>query len=277
MIDGLLSLCFLLAAPAVENSVEFQVVGVYRPVELAGRVVNSPREVYLQSTTEDRDISGFVGVTLEVLRRSPVPATVHMRERFDKLDEKVQAQNASGRGQAKAKTSVGRTGGALKLKPSPKLSSIKDGKPAGFVSKAKKNTVGSPVYLGADVPGGDRIAALKGPAVKTETIERAIGRVKVISVQGDVAIALVVNDGLDVGNKRSKNRLVPDEIPTVMAGDVARGLPRIRGDKLGHSKRKLSARSKAKLAKERRQVERAVKRRKSKPKPFVRKRMQWDL
>ena len=98
-----------------------------------------------------------------------------------------------------------------------------------------------------------------------------------ISVQGDVAIARVVNDGLDKDKKRTRNRLVPDEIPTVMAGDIARGLPRIRDDKLGQSKRKLSARSKAKLAEERRQVERAVKRRNTRPKPFIRKKMQWDL
>ena len=107
--------------------------------------------------------------------------------------------------------------------------------------------------------------------------DAAIGRVKVISVQGDVAIARVVNDGLDVAKKRTKTRLVPGEIPTVMAGDVARGLPRIRNDKLSRSKRKLSAQSKAKLAKERRQVERAVKRRNKKPKPFIRKKMQWNL
>ena len=275
MIDSLFAICVVLASPPQHNSVEFQIVGVYRPVDLAGRVVNTPREVYLQSTIEGHDITPYVGATLDVLRRSPVPATVHMRERMD--SEEAKPAQPEPKPAAKTETHVGRATRALKLKPSPKLSSVKDGKPAGFVSHPKAGKGRYPVYLGTDVPGGDRITPLRSASVKTEVIERAVGKIKVISVQGDVAIARVVNDGLDQDSKRSRSSVVPDEIPTVMAGDVARGEPRIPTGKRRQTRRKLSARSKAKLAEERRQVERAVKRRKMKPKPFIRKKMMWDL
>jgi hypothetical protein len=84
-------------------------------------------------------------------------------------------------------------------------------------------------------------------------------------------------DGLDTDGRKAKTSQILDDIPTVMAGDLARGSPRIDADKLGRAQRKLSAKSKAKLAAERRQIERAIKRRKMKPKPFIRDKMKWDL
>ena len=38
MIDSLFAIFVVLGAPPPHNSVEFQIVGVYRPVDLAGRV-----------------------------------------------------------------------------------------------------------------------------------------------------------------------------------------------------------------------------------------------
>ena len=202
-----------------------------------------------------------------------------MRERMDSVgEETAQPAQPESKPAMKTDTNVGRATRALKLKPSPKLSSVKDGKPAGFVSHPKAGKGRYPVYLGTDVQVEIELRLpLKSATVKTEVIERAVGKIKVISVQGDVAIARVVNDGLDQDSKRPRSSVVPDEIPTVMAGDVARGEPRIPTGKRRQTQRKLSARSKAKLAEERRQVERAVKRRKMKPKPFIRKKMMWDL
>lgn len=55
------------------------VVGVYRPLDLEGRFIVEPREVYLQSIgVPDGPLSTLIGRTLEVVRQVPVPASVPM-------------------------------------------------------------------------------------------------------------------------------------------------------------------------------------------------------
>jgi hypothetical protein len=55
------------------------VVGVYRPVEMVGRVVSVPREVYLQPATgQGGQLRELLGQRLEVFRSVPVPAAVEL-------------------------------------------------------------------------------------------------------------------------------------------------------------------------------------------------------
>lgn len=56
---------------------ELIVVSVYRPVEMEGRTVTVPREVYLQATGDQgARLKEFVGKSLEVYRKVPVPTVV---------------------------------------------------------------------------------------------------------------------------------------------------------------------------------------------------------
>ncbi len=56
---------------------ELVVVGVYRPLELSGRTLNAPREVYLaERSGPTPTLSGLVGRELTVSRRVPVPAVL---------------------------------------------------------------------------------------------------------------------------------------------------------------------------------------------------------
>lgn len=56
---------------------ELLVVGVYRPLDLEGRTVVEPREVYLQSVDVPQGpLTALIGRDLEVIRQAPVPAAV---------------------------------------------------------------------------------------------------------------------------------------------------------------------------------------------------------
>lgn len=56
---------------------ELLVVGVYRPLDLEGRTVVEPREVYLQSVgVPAGPLSALIGRDLDVIRRAPLPAAV---------------------------------------------------------------------------------------------------------------------------------------------------------------------------------------------------------
>jgi hypothetical protein len=60
---------------------ELVVVGVYRPVELSGRTLNAPREVYLaERNGATPTLPGLVGRELTVRRRVPVPAVLPLGE-----------------------------------------------------------------------------------------------------------------------------------------------------------------------------------------------------
>lgn len=66
-------------AEAAGTRYDLLVVGVYRPLDLEGRFIVEPREVYLQSIgVPDGPLSTLIGRTLEVVRQVPVPASVPM-------------------------------------------------------------------------------------------------------------------------------------------------------------------------------------------------------
>lgn len=62
---------------AIDPQMELVVVGVYRPVELTGRTLGAPREVYLAAPEgKPAPPEALVGQELPVIRRVPVPATL---------------------------------------------------------------------------------------------------------------------------------------------------------------------------------------------------------
>lgn len=73
------------APPAAEPAgtrYELLVVGVYRPLDLEGRFVEQPREVYLQSVgVPEGPLTDLIGRALTVVRQAPVPAAVPLIDR----------------------------------------------------------------------------------------------------------------------------------------------------------------------------------------------------
>ena len=168
-------------------------MGVYRPIDLSGRVVNSPREVYLQSVGDGHTLEDMVGVKLDVYRRMPVPASIAMRDALtkdapDELDEQIMpAQTPSSPSSTKVGESRKTT--TIALVPAQALTPVSTGRPAGFAPHKRKGTPAAAISLGSTQPGGDLIVRPQAQPVAVEKIKRFIGRIEITAVQGDVAVA----------------------------------------------------------------------------------------
>ncbi|MEE2787579.1 MAG: hypothetical protein VX589_09585 [Myxococcota bacterium] len=276
-----LTLVAAFATPKLDTSLALQVVGVYRPVDLAGRVVQAPREVYLQSMDDGHDLKGLVGVQLEVFRRMPVPASMSMRDALRESDDRlsIDGSGQDARADAARDGMGGKIGKAasISLAPAKALAPVDAGRPAGFAPQTNAVAHRSAVSLGSTKPGGDLIVRPRPATVNVEKIKRFVGRIEIVAVQGDVAVARVVSDGLSAAKSNQRKAQTADELPTILTGDVARRRPPIAADDNKRKAKKVSARSKKRLGQERRKIEDTLRKRNTKKRPFVRKSMKWDL
>lgn len=195
-------------APAAQRF-ELTVVGVYRPVDLEGRTIATPREVYLQARGEGASLADLVGRTLTVHRRVPVPASVPMKTDAAEPEEATAAAEV--------------------VHPAP-----------------------------ATVP--------------SRRIEVEVGRLEVVSIRGDVAIARVRTDGVRPEGDQPPATWV--ELPAVLVGDVARLV--VAPPPLSPPP-PLSAEERRRLEAEREALERDLARRGKKRPPYERKVMKWKL
>lgn len=245
---------------------EFIVVGVYRPVEMAGRVVSVPREVYLQSKNDSKSaLSDLLGRTLEVRRRVPVPTAVGARSRgttepastpqaapasaspppiasSNAPPAKAPAPESSAPAVPPPATSA--TGAVARLRALKKAQA--ESKAAAAAAAAAANHAAGPPSApsSASTPGLGTAPAVdpvkppmpqrsaETPAVTPEIMrprpeplpsaemDVVVGRVQVVEIRGEIAVARVEIDGL--GAAGSAPDLVPAEVPAVMAGDLVR-------------------------------------------------------
>jgi len=205
--------------PDVIEQVELRVVGVYRPLELDGRFVRVPREVFLQSGATAEAMKRLVGKTITVHRTVNVPASVDMESKADRARRLAEARK-----RAKRKRNRRRRRRRRALEPAKMPLQDEGNRTAAFApprarQKVNVDSGGSKTQTSAEVVR----PTFKG--VSVEAIEITVGQVEVMTVRGDVAVARVVSDG--VGDEQTIT--VPvfgghglAELPAIMSGDLAR-------------------------------------------------------
>jgi len=204
--------------PDVIEQVELRVVGVYRPLELDGRFVRVPREVFLQSGATSEAMKRLVGKTITVHRTVKVPASVDMETKAERAKRLAEARRRS-----KRKRNRRRRRRRRSLEPSKMPLQDEGNRTAAFAPPRARQKVtvdtGPKTQTSAEVVR----PTLKG--VSAEAIEITVGQVEVMTVRGDVAVARVVSDG--VGDEQTTT--VPvfgghglAEFPAIMSGDLAR-------------------------------------------------------
>ncbi len=226
------------AAEDAGTRYELLVVGVYRPLDLEGRTVVEPREVYLQAVgVPQGPLSTLIGRNLEVIRRAPVPAAVP-------LVQPAPPEAAAAPDAPAAAPSGSATAAAPSPSPAPPASTPEVARPT--------------------------IEPMPMPRVPTP-----IGRLQVTAVRGDVVVARVVHDGVETEMHPEAEK--PDgrvDLPAIMAGDTARYVeppPPIPAPP------PLTDEEKARLEAEQRRLEKDDARRKARPRPFERPVMRWKL
>lgn len=288
-----------------------QVVGIYRPLELEGRFVEIPREVYLQAiATPSGPLEALIGQTLDVTRRMPVPAMMPMAPAPDPVLEPMAAppaeEIAEGDGDTRAEAPRRRRRRRRRQQivrptaaPAAEASPTADGSatpPAA--SDAAEAAPGSNAATGPSeltpgmAPAAERvepeavsIVRPEQPAMPTRFIEAPVGRLEVIAIRGEVAVARVVDDGVDpppmspLLTPPTGPSLAPPpnggvDVPAIMSGDIAR---LVIEPPPPEPPPPLSDDENARLQAERDALERDDRRRRVRPKKYERPVMRWEL
>ena len=270
---------FLLSPPMGElPKVELQVIGVFRPIDLDGRTVGAEREIFLEAVDEDVTVPvDLVGAVLEVTRleRLPVKSAHHSglplmdSSSFDHSvrDEPVWKMDEAN---STPVSDIIMRGRPLSLAPSEGLQKLAHGRPSAFAPPRREKAPAATVVLGARET--EPSAASGTGSVEHDMPEQRIqvGELRVMEIRGSVVIAAVIADGL-----ARKGPAPGDPRVTVRAGDRAIGkpLPKVVAKRESRSQKRLIK----KLENERKQLDRDLRRKKRRPKPFRRKVMKWDL
>ncbi len=225
---------------------ELKVVGIYRSVELKGRTVATPREVYLQPLSASGPLEALVGQTLDVFRPGvPVPASV------DFVDTP----------KAKAKT-------GKKKKRKKRRRPRKKSKAAAKLAAAKKAAAPAEVAPKAPPrPEAERVERLAPRPVKTVAMEVMVGKVKVVAVRSGVVVA-------NAHDTPEGAPAVAGTLPAVMAGDLARLEVAPPAPPPPPS---LTPAEKSVLDADRKVTEKEDHRRRNPPKKYKRAKMRWKL
>ena len=218
------------------------VVGVFRPVEMAGRTVAVPREVYLQATDTKADrVRDLLGKTLEVRRLVPVPAAVpaggtSMAAEVQPAEAATPAPSpppvepSAGGAAAPAPASTARDAMA-RLRAMRKQAQQSVAAPSSPPSSAPAeasappsapaSAAAAPTSAPAPTDEAARIVRPRPRPLSAATMEVVVGRLTVVDVRGLVVVARVAEDG--VGQPADADPSgVPADVPAVMAGDRAR-------------------------------------------------------
>ena len=236
------------------------IVSVYRPLEMEARRVKVARKVFVQSNLDAPFSSKLVGQVLTIYRQHVVPAQVMMGSEQDG-DAQIQVRPKI------VETEDFQAANAETLKP------LENGRPAGFSQPRHQQSMRMPIYLGNGNGSAGTVSPIRAPAVQGARIREKVGEIRVLSVDGDVAIAEVLEDGL----RTSKTRMPmvrPVEATTVSAGDIAEGV--IKKVVIKPKAIPLSKAEKTALKKERARI-RKLSRPKIKKGKYRRKVMEYDL
>ena len=233
-----------------DTLIQATVSSVYRPLEMESRRVRSERKVFLQTTTGEDFPSSAIGIEFRVTRPS-----LSMTNDFE--------YEVSGEKQKIVPTrSASQTGD----------SPLEDGRPAGFAS-ADRYSSGTSFEFQMDSAAVASADSRSGHSVSVLPVEEEVGRIRVLGIDGPMAIAVVVKDSLRTGEKKLPK--VPKvNGSTIAVGDLA--IASIKKKKKKKKARALAPAEKKSLERAKRQLERAKKPRKKTGK-YRRKRMKWDL
>ena len=255
----ILSILFSALSAHADEAVFATVVSIYRPLEMESRRVGVERKVFIQSTTEDDFSEKLVGQTLTVFRLRRVPAQVSMTRTFQSEDMVLQNSDADANQPSQSKAE--------------RLSPLDSGRPSGFAAPSQQTLSNPPTLLGAKTSAGDQVVNVTDSPIEAAIVKTKIGEIKVLSVEGNVAIAAVVNDGIRKSSQR-KPKVSKVEGSTVSAGDLAEGviakvIPKKRAKSLSASERKALRNERSRIRK--------MNRPKKKRGKYKRKHMKWDL
>ncbi len=220
---------------------ELRVVGVYRPIALKGRTIDTPREVYLQPLSASGPIDALIGETLDVHRRVPVPASVDFTPKpMAKPDAEKPKKKRKQRRLTRAE------------------------KRALAASRAKK------AAKAAKAPVKPKVESITRPGpvpVKTAAIEVLVAQVKVVEVRSGIVVAHATTPMGDA-------QAVAGALPAVMAGDIARleVLP-----PAAPPPPPLTPKEKAILDADRKVLEKEDRRRRNPPTKYQRPNVRWKL
>lgn len=233
-----------------DTLIQATVSSVYRPLEMESRRVRSERKVFLQTTTGENFPTSAIGIEFRVTRPS-----LSMTTDFDyevSVKKRASVPNSA----------ASQTGDAP----------LEDGRPAGFAS-ADRHSRGKSFEFqmdSVDLASRDRSS---GSPVSALPVEQEVGRIRVLGIDGPMAIAVVVQDSLRDGEKKLPK--VPKvDGSTIAVGDLA--IASIKKKQKKKKARALAPAEKKSLEKAKRQLERA-KRPRGKNEKYRRKRMKWDL
>ncbi|MGB0648106.1 MAG: hypothetical protein ACPGQS_13065 [Bradymonadia bacterium] len=243
-----------------DQDVSGVIVSVYRPLEMQSRRVTVARKVFIQSNRESAFPERLVGQVLTVYRRHEVPAQVSIASRAEQESHTSEPESKISKDELSATQTV-------TLKP------LSSGRPTGFAKPRHVSSVKGPIYLGEGGGGTERVSEIVPTPVNGAPIREFVGKIRVLSVDGEVAIAEVIEDGL-----RGKETPTPTvrsvERQTVSAGDEVEGV--IKKIKKPKKAVPLSKAEKRALTKERERIRRSHKRKKRRGK-FQRKVMSYPL
>ncbi len=204
--------------PDVIEQVELRVVGVYRPLDLDGRFIRIPREVFLQSSATPEAMQRLVGKTITVHRTVDVPASINMETKAQKAMRLAKARKKRDRSKRRRRRRRRR-----RLEPSQMPLQDEGNRTAAFAPPRARQRVEA--KTGGTTQIREEVVRLTREKVSVEAIEIAVGQVEVMAVRGDVAVARVISDG--VGEKQTTTVAVFGgqglaEPSAIMSGDLAR-------------------------------------------------------
>lgn len=250
----------LVGVSYADEPVSGVIVSVYRPLEMEARRVKVARKVFVQSSADAPFSNRLVGQVLTIYRQHTVPAQVTVSADKD--------------GETRLLADP-KTVGAADFQPASQttLKPLESGRPAGFSQPRHKQSMQTPIYLGNGNGLAGNVSPIKPIAVEGARIREKVGQIRVLSVDGDVAIAEVLEDGLRT-SKTSMPMVRPIEATTVSAGDLAEGV--IKKVVIKPKATPLSTAEKTALKKERERI-RKLSKPKKKTGKYRRKVMQYDL
>ncbi|MEE2756068.1 MAG: hypothetical protein VYA30_05385 [Myxococcota bacterium] len=255
------------AASAKTELDPLMVVGVYRPLEMDGRRVHTPRIVYLK-TAEGRK-KPSVGDVLGIFRMNGQPhqfgASYFEQPAFNPFSE----INSDSRFVVQRSESISRRqirrGSKFRLQPAGRLDDTDVGRPAGF-STDRSASPTKPADPPVRMPGGQVFPGL-------DAVMLRVGAVRVSHVRGETIVGEILEDGLSkstTDEKREELRAL-----AIMVGDVAK---LEKGQVASKSVVTiLKPINQKQLKRERDRLSRDLKRKARKPKPYRRAVMKWDL
>ena len=250
-----------------DEEVSGVIISVYRPLEMEARRVKVPRKVFVQSSDDAPFSTRLVGQVLTVYRQHSVPA------QFEVEPSELSAGRSSALVPTPSDTTVKDGRSDFQEVSGDTLKPLQSGRPAGFSEPRHRVSEQMPIYLGTGNGSAGGVSEIRTAPVEGARIREKVGEIRVLSVDGDVAIAEVLEDGLRL--RKAKQPAVKSvEATTVSAGDVAEGL--IKEIVVKPKAIPLSPAEQTALKKERQRIRKLNKPKKKKGK-YRRKVMQYDL